>query len=93
MGLVGIPGVCQLRLLPGGKSLLFLDGRGGVTLCQIKLEYGQVSTSCDEHQIRPKDYLWHWVEPIAHRHGTLPNSRPQARGGARLPYFFLLPFP
>lgn len=43
MGLVGIPGVCQLRLLPGGKSLLFIDGRGGVTLCQIKLECGQVS--------------------------------------------------
>lgn len=42
-GLVGVPSICQLRLLPGGKSLLFIDGRGDVTLRRIKFEDGQVS--------------------------------------------------
>lgn len=44
-GLIGIPGVCQLRLLPGGKFMLIIDSRGGVTLHRIKLEDGQVSLS------------------------------------------------
>lgn len=42
-GLVGVPGVCELRLLPGGESVIFINGRGGVTLRRIKLEDGQVS--------------------------------------------------
>ena len=40
---IGVPGISELKLLPGGKSLLFIDGRGGVEMCRIKLEVGQVS--------------------------------------------------
>jgi len=42
-GLVGISGVCELRLLPGGKSMVVVGNRGGVTLRRIELEDGQVS--------------------------------------------------
>jgi len=43
MGLIGVPEVCELKLLPGGKSVLVINGRGGVTLRRIELEDGQVS--------------------------------------------------
>ncbi|KAF9653264.1 hypothetical protein BDM02DRAFT_3265514 [Thelephora ganbajun] len=42
-GLIELPGVCHLKLLPGGKSLLVIDNRGGVTLRNIRLGDGQVS--------------------------------------------------
>ena len=42
-GSVGIPGVCNLMLLPGGKTLLAIDSRGGMTLRRIKLEDGQAA--------------------------------------------------
>ena len=42
-GLVGIPRVYRVMLLPGGKSLLAIDNRGGLALRRIELEDGQVS--------------------------------------------------
>ena len=42
-GLVGIGAVCNLTLLPGGKSLLAIDSRGGVTLRRIELRDGQAA--------------------------------------------------
>ena len=39
----GVPGISELKLLPGGKSVLFIDSRGGVEMRRIKLEDGQVS--------------------------------------------------
>ena len=41
-GLAEFPGVEELRLLPGGKSVLVIGG-SEVTLCRIKLEDGQLS--------------------------------------------------
>ena len=42
-----------------------------------------------KHQIRAKDYRRPWVEPIVHRHVTLPDSRPQAWDGVSVPRTFL----
>ena len=42
-GLTGIPGMGELNLLPGGKSLLVIGDRGDVTLHRIELEGGHVS--------------------------------------------------
>ena len=42
-GLAGIPEVCRLTLLPGGRSLLVINKRGDVTLRRIELWNGQVS--------------------------------------------------
>jgi hypothetical protein len=42
-GLLGIPRVCRFMLLPGGKSLLAIDNRGGLTLRRIELDHGKVS--------------------------------------------------
>ena len=44
-GLVGIDAICNLTLLPGGKSLLAIDSRGGVTLRRIELRDGQAALS------------------------------------------------
>lgn len=41
-GVVGIPRVCRLMLLPGGKSLLVIDGRGGLAIRRVELELGRV---------------------------------------------------
>ena len=53
-GLLSIPGGCRLKLLPGGKSLLVIDSRGGVSLRRIELGNGKVSlpvvTSIDSKQ-------------------------------------------
>ena len=41
-----IPGICKTMLLPGGRSLLAVDGSAGnVTLHRIRLEDDQVSLS------------------------------------------------
>jgi hypothetical protein len=40
---IGMPGVCGFRLLPGGKSLIVIDNRGDVTLRRIELDGSQVS--------------------------------------------------
>jgi hypothetical protein len=42
-GVIGMPGVREFRLLPGGKSLIVIDNRGGMTLRRITLEGGQAS--------------------------------------------------
>ena len=42
-GLIGIPGIHELRLLPGGKTVLVVNNQGGVTLRRIELKDGQVS--------------------------------------------------
>ena len=42
-GLFGIHGVCEFRLLPGGKSVIVISGCGGVMLRRIELEDSQAS--------------------------------------------------
>ena len=42
-GVVGIPGPCCLFLLPGGKTLLTIDDRGGLALRRIEMVDGRVS--------------------------------------------------
>jgi hypothetical protein len=42
-GLLGIPRACRFMLLPGGKSLLVIDNRGGLTLRRIELDHDRVS--------------------------------------------------
>ena len=49
--LVGIPGVCNLMLLPGGKSLLAIDRRGGITLYRINMADRRVSLDRGKHQV------------------------------------------
>ena len=43
--LVGIPGVCNLMLLPGGKSIVAIDRRGGIALYRINMADRRVSLS------------------------------------------------
>ena len=42
-GLIGIPGVHELRLLPGGKTVLVINNHGGIALHRIELKDDQVS--------------------------------------------------
>lgn len=42
-GLIELPGVNELRLMPGGRSVLVIGSRGGVTMRRIELDDGQVS--------------------------------------------------
>lgn len=42
-GVIGVPGACELKLLPGGRSVIFIDGHGVVKMCRIQLRGGQVS--------------------------------------------------
>ena len=55
--LVGVSGVPQLRLLPGGKSVLVIDNHGNVALHRIEFKDDQVSLpfvanlKCDQEAI------------------------------------------
>ena len=57
--LIGIPGVRQLRLLPGGKSVLVIDNYGGVALHRIEFKddkvflplVANVNLECDQEAI------------------------------------------
>jgi hypothetical protein len=40
---IGMPGVCEFRLLPGGKSMIIIDNRCDMALHWIELEDSQVS--------------------------------------------------
>ena len=60
MGLVEVPGVEDLRLLPGGKSMLIMSHCEGATLRRVKFEDGRVSLPVVAKFPRSLSTFWRW---------------------------------